>query len=386
MDPSTRRKALAAIFGCVTIYGLTLGLVRPLIALILKSRGTEESIIGLVAMMPAFGMFLIALLMPRLIGILGIRKFLLACLLIDVCVLLCYPLFDNIYAWMLLNLFAGICTNGLLVASETWINDIAEDATRGRVIAIYNSLLIAAMSLGPLIIPIAGTEGWLPFLVGACFVAMASVPLFFSGSSDFSMEGKASFGLISFVRVAPVLSFAVLLFAWKEFAGASLLPVYGVIHGLAQSNAAVMLTALGLGGLFLTFPFGWLADHMNRYLLLLISGAGILIGALLLPAAIEHEWLLWPHLFVWGGFFNGLYTVVMTLLGQHFRGVELAVANISIGILWAVGSLVGPLTTGIAMDTWEPHGIVYVAISISSAFIVVSITRWLLAKDRSRVV
>ena len=386
MDSSTRKKALAAIFGCVTIYGLTLGLVRPLIALILESRGTEKTIIGLVATMPAFGMLLIAPLMPRLISLLGIRKFLLSCLVIDMCVLLCYPLFDNIYAWMLLNLFAGICTNGLLVASETWINDIAIDATRGRVIGIYNSLLIAAMSLGPLIIPVAGTEGWLPFLVGAFFVAMASVPLFFSGTGDFSMEGKASFGLISFVRVAPVLSFAVLLFAWKEFAGASLIPVYGVMHGLSQSNAAVMLTALGLGGLVLTFPFGWLADHMNRYMLLVICGVGILCCALLLPVAIEHPWLIWLHLFAWGGFFNGLYTVVMTLLGQHFRGVELAVANISIGILWGIGSLVSPSTTGVAMDTWEPHGIVYVAVSISSAFIVVSITRWLLAKDRSRVV
>ena len=386
MDSSTRKKALAAIFGCVTIYGLTLGLVRPLIALILESRGTEKSIIGLVATMPAFGMLLIAPLMPRLIRVLGIRNFLLSCLGMDMCVLLCYPMFDNIYSWMLLNLFAGICTNGLLVASETWINDIAIDATRGRVIAVYNSLLIAAMSLGPLIIPLAGTEGWLPFLVGASFVAMASIPLFFSGSSEFSMEGKASFGLFSFVRVAPVLSFAVLLFAWKEFAGASLIPVYGVIHGMTQSNAAVMLTALGFGGLVLTFPFGWLADHMNRYLLLVICGIGILGCAILLPVAIEHPWWIWPHLFIWGGFFNGLYTVVMTLLGQHFRGVELAVANISIGILWGVGSLISPSVTGVAMDTWEPNGIVYVAICTSSAFIVVSITRWFLARDKSRVI
>ena len=386
MDSSTRNKALGAIFACVTIYGLTLGLVRPLIALILEARGTEKSMIGLVATMPAFGMLLIALIMPRLISVLGIRRFLFSCLVLDICVLLCYPVFDNIYSWMILNLVAGICTNGLLVASETWINEIAVDATRGRVIGIYNSLLIAAMSLGPLIIPLAGTDGWLPFAIGACFVSLASIPLLFSGKSDFSMSGKASFGLISFVKVAPVLSFAVLLFAWKEFAGASLIPVYGVMHGLEQSHAAVMLTALGLGGLVLTFPLGWLADHVNRYLLLLICGVGILLGALLLPLAIQHSWLLWPHLFIWGGLFNGLYTVVMTILGQQFRGVELVVANISIGILWSIGSMISPSATGFAMDTWEPHGIVYVAVSISSAFILVASLRWLLASDRSRVV
>ena len=385
MKEVERNRALAAIFACITIYGLTLGLIRPLIALILESRGVEKSLIGLNATMPAFGMLIIAPLIPRLIRGLGIRNFLLCCPLVDVCMILFYPLFDHLYAWMCIGLLAGAATNALLVSSETWINEIAVDATRGRVMAIYNALFIFSMALGPLVIPLAGISGWTPFLIGAGFVMLASIPLFWVGTSTFNLKGKSSFNLFSFVLVAPVICMAIILFAWKEFAGASLFPVYGISNGLSQAEAAVMLTIIGVGGLLLTFPFGWLADHMDRYILLMLCGLGILAGAMGLPLVINKGFLLWVMLFLWGGVFAGLYTVVMTIIGQRFRGMELVVANISIGILWGLGSLTGPSLTGFAMDLWDPHGLVVVFVTASLVFVVFSCTRWLLASDKSKV-
>ncbi len=385
MFDSERKRALAAIFACVTIYGLTLGLLRPLISLILESRSVEKSVIGLVATMPAFGMLIISPLIPRFIKAIGIKHFLLACLFVDVCMILCYPLLDNIYAWMVIGLIAGAATNALLVSSEIWVNEIAVDETRGRVMATYNALFVAAMALGPLIIPIAGIEGWLPFIIGSVFVMMASIPLLWVGSATLKLEGKANFSLASFVLLAPILSFAVILFAWKEFAGSALLPLYGIGNGLDQSTAAIMLTVVGLGGLVLTFPFGWLADKMDRFVLLLICGIGILTGAILLPIVIDKDISLWIVLFIWGGLFAGLYTVVMTIIGQRFRGMDLAVANIALGIIWGIGSLTGPSITGVAMDIWDPHGFIIVFISASAVFVLFSSLRWILAKDKSKV-
>lgn len=385
MQASERRRALGAIFACITIYGLTLGLIRPLLALILESRGIDKALIGLNATMPAFGMLIAAPLIPWLIRTMGIKPFLLACLFLDVSMIFAYPLLDQFYFWCAISLFAGAATNSLLVASETWINEIAVDETRGRVMATYNAMLIASMALGPLIIPIAGIRGWTPFLIGGIFVILAAIPLLWAGNSGLTLHGKSSFSLASFVLVAPVLSFAVLLFAWKEHAGGALLPVYGVTSGLTESQAAIMLTVLGIGGLILSYPFGWLADRMDRCKLLILCGIGILVGGCLLPLAINAGNLLWVLLFFWGGLFSGLYTVILTMVGQRFRGIELAVANIAIGILWGVGSLTGPSIAGLAMDIWDPHGFVFMVILASLTFVIFSGTRWLLAKDKSTV-
>ena len=40
---------------------------------------------------------------------------------------------------------------------------------------------------------------------------------------------------------------------------------------------------------------------------------------------------------------GGIYTLALVLIGQHFRGPDLVTANACVGLLWGVGSLLGPL-------------------------------------------
>ena len=382
---NNRNKALYAIFACAAIFGFTMGLSRPLLALILEARGIERTYIGMNAAMPAIGMLISAPFIPLMIEKLGMQRFLLLCLALDLCVLLQYPRFDHLYVWFALGMMLGVTTNCLLVTSETWINEIVSDTNRGRLMGLYNALFAAAIALGPLVIPVTGIEGWTPFLVGALFIALAAIPLFWTGSHYLSPYEETSFNIFSFVFVAPTLVAAVLLFAWKETAGMSLLPVYGIRSGLSETQAAIMLTVSGLGGVTLAYPVGWLADKFNRYWMLVLCGVGTLSGTFLLPYVIDMDHLLWVLLFVWGGLFTGMYTVVLTIIGMRFRGRELVTANISIGILWGIGSLTGPSITGVAMDIWDPQGFPYVFIAAGLLFVLFATGRWLFIKDKSAI-
>ena len=53
---------------------------------------------------------------------------------------------------------------------------------------------------------------------------------------------------------------------------------------------------------------------------------------------------------------DSIYTLALVLIGQRFKGQDLVTANASVGLLWGVGSLVGPLVSGAAMDV-APHGL-----------------------------
>ena len=380
-----QNKALYAIFACVAMYGFTLGLTRPLLALILEARGIERTLIGLNAAMPAIGVLVSTPFIPALVEKLGLRLFLLLVLALDLLVLLQFPRFDHLYIWFLLSMSLGAMTNGMLVTSETWLNEIIDDSNRGRLMGLYNAMLAATIALGPLTIPVVGIRGWTPFLVGAGCIALAALPLLQVGQQRLSSHEEASFNIISFFWLAPTLVVAVLLFSAKETAGNALLPVYGIRSGMSEAGAAVMLTVIGLGGVSLAYFTGWLADSCNRYAVLVLCGLGALFGALLLPYAMHAGALLWALLFVWGGAFAGIYTVVLTLLGQHFRGRELITANVSLGMLWGIGSLIWPLVTGVAMDIHDPHGLPMVFVAVSLLFVLFASGRWLLSRDKTRV-
>ena len=74
-----------------------------------------------------------------------------------------YKVFDNLPAWFLIRLIQGMSISTLFVLSEAWIVGSAGDQNRGKIVAIYSSVLSASFAAGPLLVSFIGIEGWLPF-------------------------------------------------------------------------------------------------------------------------------------------------------------------------------------------------------------------------------
>ena len=66
---------------------------------------------------------------------------------------------------------------------------------------------------------------------------------------------------------------------------------------------------------------------------------------------------MWISLFVLGGAISGLYIVSLAIVGDRYHGGELAVAVVLIAMIFAVGSTLGPLISGAAIDLWDPYGL-----------------------------
>jgi MFS family permease len=357
LSTADRRRSLAAVITCMTLVGVTVGLTYPLLSLILEERGYSSTIIGLNAAMPAIAMLILSPFLPHAIQRIGLKPFLTGCILAEAALILGLRAFDTIYFWFALRFFMGITAAGLFIAGETWINQIADDRNRGRLMAVYSIAMSGGLALGPVILTITGTGGWSPFVAGALCNLVGLVPLMTLGNLAPRLDGHASFSVWSFVRIAPSLSMSVFAFAVIESAGSALLPIYGIRTGYSDDASALMLTIVLVGGIALQWPIGWLADHSNRYLLIGSLGLLSAIGIGLLPLVAMEPVLLYAALFVWGGIAAGVYTVALVIQGQRFRGADLITANAAFGLIWGVASMGGPAAAGVAMDLWDPHGL-----------------------------
>ena len=354
---ATDWRTAGALIATLSVYGLTIGLTLPLLSLILEARGVDRTMNGLNAAMPAVGMVLASPFIPRFIAWLGPRGAVLACIAGETALLLMLPAFDSLPSWFVIRFGMGVTMAGLFIAAESWLNSIAVESSRGRVMAAYMMVMAGGFAIGPAVIPLTGIEGWLPFLVAAGFIAVASVPVLFATAGELHFGGSSSFGALSFFRVAPVLCACWLLLAFKEGAILPLLPVYGARVGLEAGEAALMLSVMGAGGLVMQFPFGWLADRFDRRRVMLLSVAGAMAGSVLLPFMVGTGWLFWVFLFCWSGAASGIPPIALALVGERFKGAELVTANAAFGVLWGVGSVAGPSLAGPAMDAWDPHGL-----------------------------
>ena len=369
--PATRWRLLAAVIACISVVGLSLGMTVPLVSLVLERQQVDSRLIGLMAAMPSVGIFLVSARIPWLVRVCGVRGTLLGALAAAVTVLLLLPAFTSYWIWLLLRLLLGAADAVLFVVSETWINQIAEERSRGRALALYATTLALAMAAGPMLLALTGTTGALPFWVAGSVLLLALPPLALAGNMPPAGMTVAGFGILGFLRVAPTLCAAVVLYALLDACGFSLLPLFGLRHGFPEAQAALMVTALLVGITVFQLPIGWLADRLDRERLLWGCGVVILLSSLLLPWAVRWPVLVWPLLLVLGGAGGGSYTVALILLGQRFRGQELVNANAAFGILWGVGSLGGPLLGGVGMRLLNPDGLAYALALAAGGFLAV---------------
>ena len=351
MTPTVdRKRSLAAVISSMVVVNLVYGLTLPLLSLVLDSQGYSKTIIAMSIVAQASAGVLLAPLMPRLITRLGAARVMQQATLLAAAMLIVLGLFQNVFLWFPVRFLLGAAGSMLWSASETVINELADDDWRGRIIGMYGSAGAAGFALGPLVLIMTGTDGILPFAVTAAFVAAASLPLFWLPNEANAYADKDHPSLRRLFRLVPHIMLLNLAYAAAVEAFIAFFPLFGIHIGLGEARSLSLLTTFALGGVVLQLPLGWLADHVQRYRLLLSCIILTMIGFLILPWIITSSVAGPIFIFVLGGAEGMIYALGVILLGQRFRGAELAAASVLFTGMWGAGTMLGPLIVGAGMD------------------------------------
>lgn len=354
---AARLVARGAIVATAMVFGLTYSLCATLIALDLAERGLDETVIGVNAAMHAVGVLAMAFLLPRLAALLGIRRAVVGSLLSAALLMLAFPALPYLWMWFVLRLLLGAASEALFVLSETWLNALSPDESRGRAMAAYTAALSLGFALGPLILSMAGTNGFVPYAVGAALAAGAAGFVLSPRIEAPAFDRPESGNPLAAMRLAPLAMAATALNAAIETAGLSFLALYAMATGWAEAEATQLMSCMMVGAIVLQLPIGWLGDRLDRRRLIVALAAVSAAGALAWPWALEAgPWIVFALLFVWGGAFVGIYTIMLTIVGSRFSGTTLVGIYAGMGLIWGAGALIGPLLAGLAMHTAR-HGL-----------------------------
>jgi MFS family permease len=355
---------------CISAVGTTMGLTWPLLSLILDSRRISSGLIGLSAASQSMAIFAVAPLAPRIVARFGVLRTALGAILSATVMLALLPLTIDPYGWMPIRFLLGASVSLLFIAGQTWINQTAIDESRGLVGGVLGFLWSAGFAVGPLIITVAGIDGWTPFLYGIALVLAAAVPLLFAGNLAPAIIADSS--RRSFWRLAPAAGIALLAaptLAVADSINDSFLSLYGLRNGFSQQSAVLLLTTLFVGTTIGHLPIGWLADRIERRTVLVATAVITLFLTLAMMVVMPIGWLVWPVVLLWGAGLGGIWTVAFAMIGDRFRGAELAAATTLSSMLYGVGGTLGPIVAGHAMALWNPVAVLVVIAVVLSAYL-----------------
>lgn len=366
---AARRGSLAAILAACIAYGGGMGLTLPLLALILERLHVPGSLNGLNIATAGLAALAVTPFVPGWIVRFGVAQFLALALCVAAASLLAIYFVPNLWLWFPARFVLSAALNTLFVISEFWINQLADEKNRGRYVALYATCVQSGFGIGPLILIFIGTRGILPFALGAGLLLVGLIPVLLARHAAPRLEETSTASMSSLMRLAPVAIAGALVYGALDAGLVGLLPVYAVRSGYGEAQAALTVTAFSLGSIVFQYPLGWLADRMNRLHLLALCASTGVVGAAVTPFIIHTPWLFYALFFLWGGLILGVYSGSLTLLGEQFRGAELARANAGFVMAYSVGLLLAPPLEGAALDAWNPHGLLAVLGGISGAYV-----------------
>ncbi len=355
-------RQVAQVLLGVAIIEVALGALSPLVVLQLERRGVGTEIISVVGSAYFAGFVAGTLTCFPIIDRVGhIRAFSVFAVLAANATLL-HVVMPHPLAWVVLRAIVGYALAGVFTIVESWLNDKATSATRGRIFALYTMVAWGMSGVGPLGLNIPDPTGTTMFCLITVLMASAIVPLALTKVGNPEIGHRTHFGILRLYRISPLGVLACFAAGFINTGLFVLLPIFAKRLGYGEARISILLSVAVTGPLFIQYPVGWLADRFGRRPLMLATA----LIAIALSAAIVN---LPPGAFLWlvgltlllCGMISPLYGLGVGQTNDYISKSDFVAASAGLLFAWGLGAVAGPIVAAPAMRAFGANGLFYFA-------------------------
>jgi MFS family permease len=337
-------------------WAFSFGVGAPLASLWLQDAGYSATVIGLNTGVYYLGIAVAAIAVPWALRRWG-RGALVAGMLASALTVAWFPWGGSLSGWFVLRVLNGMAGAMSLIPLETMVNRVSGPDVRSRNFGYYAFSVAAGIALGTAL----GAQMY-PFVPRTAFVlggfsALVAGVIVMAWLPWPAMEEKKP------TQDAPVslgrnfLSFGS---AWSqgflEGGMVGLLPVYLLALGLSEAAVGWFIGLIMIGVIVFQVPVSWLADRWGRTRVL-VGCYFITAGCLAcLSTGLSMVWLA-ICLFFAGASSSAFYPLGLAILGERTPPAGLARTSSWFLGINCLGSLMGPIAGGRAMDLFGKHAV-----------------------------
>jgi MFS family permease len=282
----------------------------------------------------------------------------------------------NPIAWGAMRLLSGICFAGIYVVAESWLNDRASRANRGRLLAVYMAVLYVGLGLAQFLLLLANPRSALPFMLISMLISLAMVPIVVSAQKMPECLVPRPVRYRELYRNSPLGVVAVTVSGLISAILFSMGPVYARLSGLGVSGVATFMSASILAAVVTQYPVGRLSDRVDRRSVI----AGVCTLATLVAAAIALFGTMPRGLFlllaaVFSGSVLTLYSLAISHVNDKLEPAQMVAASSALLLLNGAAAAVGPMLMGSLMAAFGPSVYFVTLASLTGALTVYDLWR-----------
>ena len=367
-SPSARSTAL---FAGIALLMAGNGLQNTLLGVRAESEGFGSTVAGLVMAMNFVGFLAGSALAPHFLRQVGHVRVFAALASAGSSVVLVQAVWVNPLVWGAGRFMWGACFAALLVVAETWLNELATNENRGRMLARYMVITMGAIATGQFMVVAADTDGFVLFAVVSVLVSLALVPMSLSASANPPVVVPERVGFRTLMAAAPTGVIVAFLVGAALGSISGIGAVYAASRGLSPFQVAAFVAAPMIGSLFGQIPLGRLSDRVPRRIVMVLAASIAGTACLVMLALDERSIAGIAVMAVMGAFAYPIYSLSVAQANDWLRDSQRAGASAVLVRMNGVGATVGPICAAIGMSlTLNAFYVVMAAAHVSIAVFV----------------
>ena len=325
------------------------------------------------------GFFIGATVVPRLVTKVGhIRVFAAFASMASLSSLV-HVVFVDPYVWIFARFLTGFSMIGIFIIVESWLNDRANNKTRGKVLSLYMLVTYVGMALGNLLLNVSNPRYYEPFILISLLFSIALIPILLTKRKPPKFRKNSAIKIKELFKISPFGTVSMFCTGFIFAPIFSLLSVYAVTMKLGIFETSLLLVGVMLAGALFQWPIGSLSDKFDRRKIIIgsslaaiifslsaifVSGIGNSLPNLFIESTVSFNYFsttmdktrLFIFIILLAGVTLPLFSLNLALVNDYIPKEKFVAAGSGLNIIFGLGAMAGPIMCSILMHFLGPNG------------------------------
>ena len=362
-------------------------------SIIIISHGFQGNLLGIRSVIEEFnfiatgtmmsgyfiGFFVGANIIPKLVSKVGhIRVFAAFASMASLSSLV-HVVFVDPVVWVMARFLTGFSMIGIFVIVESWLNDRANNKTRGKVLSLYMLITYVGMALGNLLLNVSSPKNYEPFILISLLFSVALIPILLTKRKPPKFKKTSSINIKELFKISPFGSFAMICTGFIFAPIFSLLSVYAITMKLSIFETSILLVGVMLAGAMFQWPIGSISDKYDRRIIIIFSSIaacffsimvifvsvdGASLSNLFLETTVSFNYFstvmdktkLFVFIILLAGVTLPLFSLNLALVNDQIPKEKFVAAGGGLNIIFGLGAMAGPIMCASFMKLLGPNG------------------------------
>jgi len=284
--------------------------------------------------------------------------------------ILIHAVFVDPIVWIGGRFLTGFSIIGIFIVVESWLNDRANNRTRGRVLSVYMFISLMGLALGTLLLNFSSPEKYEPFILISLLLSLALIPILLTKRKAPKFKKLGYINIKGLYKTSPLGTVSMFCTGIIHSALFSLGAVYAATMNFTIFEISLLLFVITVSGGVFQWPIGYYSDKSDRRVIIIfctlfsalfcflaIFASGTSLQNMYLATSVGIDKIMFfVYVALYAGMAIPLFTLNLAYVNDYIPKEKFVAAGGGMQIIFGIGAIFGPLFCTLLMTRYGSNG------------------------------